>query len=76
MSCGHHTCSSTCHEGDCSPCSMSVDIITHCPCGRQSLEHLYEIDASIKRTQCTDPIPTCSNVCQRQLQCGQPGKIE
>lgn len=37
------------------------------------LEKLYERDGAIQRKSCSDPIPTCSQPCQRVLKCGVPG---
>lgn len=37
------------------------------------LEKLYERDGAFQRKVCSDPVPTCSQPCQRTLKCGVPG---
>ena len=41
LACGNHLCSQPCHVGDCQPCLLTVDRITHCPCGAVALNELY-----------------------------------
>lgn len=43
-------------------CPTSPKTITTCPCGKT--------DVIATRTKCTDPLPTCDNVCGKQLECG------
>ncbi|KAH3901269.1 related to FKBP12-associated protein 1 [Saccharomycodes ludwigii] len=45
-------------------CPYSPDILKACPCGATSIPKQ-------KRTNCTDPIPTCENVCEKPLKCGK-----
>uniref|UniRef100_A0A1B6D4K5 Protein shuttle craft n=1 Tax=Clastoptera arizonana TaxID=38151 RepID=A0A1B6D4K5_9HEMI len=66
LSCGHHSCSKECHEGDCGICLLDPSIITHCYCGK------VELTDDQKRESCLDPIPTCSLICGKTLNCGQP----
>lgn len=73
LDCGIHICIETCHEGECKPCARAISAITRCPCGKVPLEKLYERDGAIQRKSCSDPIPTCSQPCQRTLKCGVPG---
>ncbi|KAK3878523.1 hypothetical protein Pcinc_016866 [Petrolisthes cinctipes] len=73
LNCGQHQCEEECHPGKCQPCQKAVEIITRCPCGKVPLEKLYERDGAIQRKKCSDPVPTCSQPCQRQLKCGVPG---
>lgn len=68
LDCGHHRCDKTCHsqEANAGHCPQSPDVITHCPCGKTSLDDLTET----KRASCTDPIPSCTKPCQSMLACG------
>ncbi|GAB6020489.1 hypothetical protein CHUAL_003175 [Chamberlinius hualienensis] len=69
--CGHHTCDLLCHSGECPPCDLSPELLTHCPCGKSPLSNLA---AFTTRTLCTDPVPVCNNICGKLLTCG--GKDE
>ncbi|KAG0714473.1 Protein shuttle craft [Chionoecetes opilio] len=73
LDCDNHHCDAKCHAGECQPCELTVQIITRCPCRKVPLEKLYERDGAIQRKSCSDPIPTCSQPCQRTLKCGVPG---
>ena len=70
--CGIHKCEQTCHpqEQENPHCPRSPDVVTYCPCGETSLD---ELNMS-KRTSCTDPIPSCKNVCGKTLACGHACK--
>jgi len=63
-----HFCESTCHPQDISPahCPLSPDVVTHCPCGKTSLEELLPEP----RMACSDPVPRCKEQCQKLLTCG------
>lgn len=73
LECNNHQCEAKCHPGSCKPCERAVHTITRCPCGKVPLEKLYERDGAIQRKSCSDPVPTCSQPCQRLLKCGVPG---
>nr|XP_053635030.1 transcriptional repressor NF-X1-like [Cherax quadricarinatus] len=73
LECNNHQCKAKCHPGSCKPCERAVHTITRCPCGKVPLEKLYERDGAIQRKSCSDPVPTCSQPCQRLLKCGVPG---
>ncbi|KAG8810231.1 FKBP12-associated protein, partial [Serendipita sp. 401] len=62
--CGKHACTETCHPHPTSDleCPRSVNKITTCPCGQETLEQL-----GVVRTSCTDPIPTCTSTCGKLL---------
>lgn len=64
--CGIHKCGKLCHPPSTKPppCPRSPSIMSHCPCGKKSLE---EIEGGL-RSSCTDPIPTCGNVCSKSLE--------
>lgn len=47
-------------------CPFAPNLLTTCPCGKTNLDVL-----SCKREQCTDPIPTCENMCDKPLKCGK-----
>jgi len=66
LDCGHHTCSSTCHPGQCKGCELLPDRVRTCPCGATSLAILLKMP----RSTCMDSVPTCSNMCRKVLPCG------
>lgn len=69
LSCNNHTCYKTCHVGPCEPCkSLDID---KCPCGKQ----IFAQEELKNRTSCTQPIPTCGQLCKKPLQCGPPGLL-
>ncbi|ORC87859.1 uncharacterized protein TM35_000191030 [Trypanosoma theileri] len=63
LRCGVHFCDLECHSGSCPPCSRDPSVVSTCPCGT--------IPLTIERLKCDDPIPTCTNVCGRLLDCGR-----
>ncbi|XP_063870038.1 protein shuttle craft-like [Scylla paramamosain] len=75
LDCENHRCEAKCHPSECQPCELAVQTITRCPCGKVPLEKLYERDGAIQRRSCSDPVPTCSQPCQRVLKCGVPGSF-
>ena len=52
---------------------MSPSLVTHCPCGKYELgdpdstSH-FAPGTRLIRTQCTDPISTCTSLCKKPLQ--------
>ncbi len=68
--CGRHRCEKTCHQQDANPphCPRSPDMVTHCPCGKTSLQDISQT----RRQSCEDPIPNCTQRCLRPLACGHP----
>ncbi|KHN73645.1 Transcriptional repressor NF-X1 -like protein [Toxocara canis] len=72
--CGIHKCDLKCHakkaENNCGPCSLSPEKREYCPCGRSKIDQL----TAKPREACTDPIPTCDNVCGKVLPCGNKDK--
>ena len=66
--CGIHRCQKECHsqELQASHCPRSPDIVTHCPCGKTSLDEI----STITRNSCQDPIPSCTQPCGKALPCG------
>lgn len=68
MDCGIHHCERPCHPREASAphCPMSIDIVTHCPCGKTALAEL----ATEPRKSCTDPIASCQKQCGKKLPCG------
>lgn len=65
LSCGTHQCTASCHEGPCAPCKWSPNTWSTCACGKQPLS----ASDQQKRTACTDPIPSCGQVCAQPLGC-------
>nr|XP_006818524.1 PREDICTED: transcriptional repressor NF-X1-like [Saccoglossus kowalevskii] len=72
LSCNNHTCEKLCHPGPCGSCSFLPSSVTHCPCGQTPLSSL--LPGGKTRTSCTDPIPTCDNICNKKLTCGTADK--
>jgi len=72
LDCGNHTCKDSCHPGPCSPCPLTPEKVTHCPCGKISLATLIEQGDAKERLSCTDPIATCKSICDKLLSCGPP----
>ncbi|TKY44830.1 NF-X1-type zinc finger protein NFXL1 [Spatholobus suberectus] len=62
LSCGNHVCSEICHPGSCEECEFLPSRVKTCCCGKTRLEN--------ERKSCLDPIPTCSQVCGKLLDCG------
>ncbi|KAH6937699.1 hypothetical protein HPB50_003594 [Hyalomma asiaticum] len=70
LHCGLHKCEEECHFGECAPCPLLPDSVTHCPCGKSRLAN---IEGAKPRLTCSDPVPTCGNTCGKLLQCGPKG---
>jgi len=70
--CGNHSCIRICHAGECPECSMMVDKITHCPCGKTTLTELNTRYNLEPRKSCLDDVPLCGQVCGKVLSCGPP----
>lgn len=66
--CGRHDSHESCRSQDELPfhCPFSTDIVSHCPCGKTSLEELLPQP----RQSCEDPIPHCERPCEKLLACG------
>ena len=66
--CGKHRCQAQCHpQQEVIPhCPRSPDVVTHCTCGKTLLSDI----SSQQRQNCEDPIPTCTEKCQKPLLCG------
>ncbi|KAI3780236.1 hypothetical protein L2E82_10207 [Cichorium intybus] len=62
LECGNHLCKETCHPGVCGDCDLLPGKMTSCYCGKSSLQE--------ERKSCLDPIPTCSQTCEKTLPCG------
>ncbi|XP_078712245.1 transcriptional repressor NF-X1 isoform X1 [Lampetra fluviatilis] len=69
LACGNHCCQELCHPGICRLCPLLPGEAGSCPCGQTSLEKLLDL-GSPERKSCTDPLPTCTNVCGKPLPCG------
>ncbi|KAK9078775.1 hypothetical protein SSX86_002833 [Deinandra increscens subsp. villosa] len=65
LACGNHFCKETCHPGVCGDCDLLPGRVTSCYCGKSGLQE--------NRISCMDPIPTCSQICERTLPCGLHG---
>ncbi|VFQ82877.1 unnamed protein product [Cuscuta campestris] len=62
LSCGNHVCHEICHPGPCGDCALLPINVKTCCCGKTSLTEM--------RNSCLDPIPTCSQFCNKTLHCG------
>lgn len=67
LSCGNHVCGNNCHPGDCGECELSPSVVRTCPCGKKNLADSQE--PGNERLCCTDPIPTCQQICEKILAC-------
>lgn len=72
LNCENHQCGQLCHPDSCKPCQLTPEKVTTCPCGKTSLEKLYERDGVPPRESCLDPIPECGMTCGKGLPCGPP----
>ena len=69
LACGNHTCLKICHDPlkeNCEICPKSPELIKTCHCGKMTLEKNL-------RKHCTDPIPSCGEICGKTLVCGPVG---
>ncbi|KAL3317928.1 Transcriptional repressor NF-X1 [Cichlidogyrus casuarinus] len=67
LECQKHFCFKRCHPGACGRCKRRVQFCLMCPCGKVALSKLVASgDVYGDRKECTDPIPTCLNKCQRR----------
>ncbi|ONK61319.1 uncharacterized protein A4U43_C08F28610 [Asparagus officinalis] len=62
LSCGNHHCPENCHPGPCGDCELLPEKIRSCCCGKTKLME--------ERKSCLDPVPICSNTCEKLLHCG------
>ncbi|GLJ39714.1 hypothetical protein SUGI_0811910 [Cryptomeria japonica] len=63
LSCQKHNCSLGCHPGECKECDLLPEKLKTCPCGKTQILN--------QRKSCLDPVPTCSEVCEKLLPCGK-----
>lgn len=63
--CGKHYCEMLCHDGPCGECLTGVDKVKTCACGKVDITE----EQRKARTSCLDPLPSCGDVCGRQLGC-------
>lgn len=66
LTCAKHRCPKKCHPGTCGECTLQPKFVTTCACGKLPLSLIF----TKERTLCTDPIPTCPNLCEKMLECG------
>ncbi|GFR59088.1 transcriptional repressor NF-X1 [Elysia marginata] len=66
LNCGNHLCEELCHPGECAPCSLSPSNLQFCACGKTEIKLLK----SPERQSCLDPIPTCTQICNKPMACG------
>ena len=70
LECGFHRCESACHPAQCEACRLSPAVVRFCPCLKTPLSELE----GGERQSCTDAVPTCTQVCDKELLCGPPGE--
>ncbi|KAG2267716.1 hypothetical protein Bca52824_062271 [Brassica carinata] len=63
LGCGNHFCFEVCHPGPCGDCDLLPSRVKTCYCGKTRLEEQT-------RQSCLDPIPSCSDICNKLLPCG------
>ncbi|XP_062519422.1 transcriptional repressor NF-X1-like isoform X2 [Corticium candelabrum] len=66
LDCKNHSCEQQCHPDGCPSCPLLPRSVHRCPCSQTPIIELL----AKPRTSCLDPIPTCDNVCGKQLTCG------
>eukprot|EP01064_Diplonema_japonicum_P039150 TRINITY_DN9748_c2_g1_i1.p1 TRINITY_DN9748_c2_g1~~TRINITY_DN9748_c2_g1_i1.p1 ORF type:complete len:655 (+),score=79.13 TRINITY_DN9748_c2_g1_i1:94-2058(+) len=66
LKCGAHKCALPCHFGDCHDCERDPALVSKCPCNKTLLAALSDTT----RVKCTDPIPTCRQICKKPMSCG------
>ncbi|XP_076361940.1 uncharacterized protein LOC143252933 isoform X2 [Tachypleus tridentatus] len=71
LDCGNHYCDKTCHPESCGPCTMMPEVVTHCHCHKTPIS---ELEMENVRNKCTDPVPSCGQVCDKILSCGTEDK--
>ncbi|TFL01770.1 hypothetical protein BDV98DRAFT_548477 [Pterulicium gracile] len=76
FTCGVHQCDELCHEhSSYYLCPFDPVVVTRCPCGTHPIqEHAKDSlivprgeTLVLPRTECTQPIPTCSSICNKPL---------
>ncbi|ODV58960.1 Fap1p ASCRUDRAFT_77392 [Ascoidea rubescens DSM 1968] len=77
LDCGNldHRCTKNyCHPQSNDPsssdyhrCILNPKVLTHCPCGKHLISDLL---FGKKRLKCSDPVPTCNDICAKILPCG------
>lgn len=67
LPCGNHMCRNKCHPGACGDCELSPSVVRTCPCGKKNLTDIQ--DPRSERQSCTDPIPTCQQMCGKLVTC-------
>lgn len=67
--CGKHVCKDLCHpcNAPSTLCPFDPSVVKTCPCGSLSIPDLL---SGSDRKSCSDPVPTCSSVCNKLLACG------
>lgn len=48
-------------------CNLNPKVMKNCPCGKCKIKDLL---GGEERESCSDPIPTCDNICGKTLDCG------
>ncbi|KAI9336862.1 hypothetical protein DFJ73DRAFT_612138, partial [Zopfochytrium polystomum] len=68
FACGHHRCERDCHDPaeHTVECPYDPTVVKTCPCGSK---RLHELLGTEQRVNCTSDIPTCNNLCSKQLSC-------
>lgn len=61
LGCENHSCREICHPGPCEECNLLPGKIDTCHCGKTTLIE--------ERKSCLDPVPICSQVCDKSLLC-------
>lgn len=69
LDCGRHVCLDICHP-QCSPCLLTPQIVTHCPCGKYKLTEMMKEP----RKSCMDLIPNCGSPIETILTCGHKAR--
>ncbi|CAF4006317.1 unnamed protein product, partial [Rotaria sordida] len=58
LSCGHHKCTKTCHDGPYPDCLFLPENCNTCACGKTIMDNQ-------QRSSCIDSLPTCEKLCEK-----------
>ncbi|KAF9487195.1 hypothetical protein BDN71DRAFT_1458737 [Pleurotus eryngii] len=85
--CGVHSCERACHPEHLDSsgreiCPYDPSVLRHCPCGKVELTSLslpllspaFQ-SSCLPRTSCSDPVPTCTSQCLKNLPCSHQCQV-
>lgn len=69
LNCKNHNCKLLCHEGACPPCDRKTGRPQRCACSKNIIERFKF------RRNCLAPMPSCTDKCERILDCKNPDHL-